>query len=91
MPRRGLVLENLALRHQLMVLNRRVEQSHFHRADRLLWVALRSVWSRWTKALVIVQPQTVAVSPDFSHSALIRCHSVFEYLGCGRDRLERPG
>jgi putative transposase len=59
MPRRDLVLENLALRHQLLVLNRRHEQPHFHRADRLLWVALRAVWSRWTKALVIVQPQTV--------------------------------
>ena len=59
LPCRDLVLENLALRHQLTVLNRRVEQFHFHRADRLLWVALRAVWSRWTEALVIVQPQTV--------------------------------
>ena len=58
-PRRDLVLENLALRHQLLVLNRRVEQPHFHRSDRLLWIALRAVWSRWTEALVIVQPQTV--------------------------------
>lgn len=59
LSRRDLVLENLALRHQLMVLNRRVEQSHFHRVDRLLWVALRAAWSRWIEALVIVQPQTV--------------------------------
>ena len=58
-PRRDLLLENLALRHQLMVLNRRVEQPHFHRVDRLLWVALRAVWSCWTEVLVIVQPETV--------------------------------
>mgnify|MGYP000921073045 FL=1 len=57
--RRDLVSENLALRHQLLVLNRRVEQPLFHWTDRLLWVTLQSVWFRWTKVLVIVQPETV--------------------------------
>jgi hypothetical protein len=59
MPRCDLVLENLALRPQLSVLSRQVARPSFHRADRLLWVALRAVWSRWIAALVIVQPQTV--------------------------------
>jgi transposase InsO family protein len=56
---RQLLLENLALRHQLMVLNRNARKPRFSKPDRLLWVVLRAVWSRWEKALVIIQPQTV--------------------------------
>jgi transposase InsO family protein len=58
-PRRHLLLENLALRHQLLVLNRTAGKPKFRNADRLLWICLRAVWSRWEKALVIIQPQTV--------------------------------
>ena len=50
----------LALRHQLAVLQqtapRRLQLS---RADRLLWVPLSRVWSRWREAVQIVQPATV--------------------------------
>jgi putative transposase len=55
--RRDLLLEILALRHQLAVrarLNRR-----FRPSDRLLWLILRRVWPRWREALVLVQPATV--------------------------------
>ena len=41
-----------------MVLNRRDEQPHFPRADRLLCVALRGGWIRWAEALVVAEPQT---------------------------------
>jgi transposase InsO family protein len=58
-PRRQLVLENLALRHQLLVLSRNAKKPRFRNPDRLLWVVLRAVWARWEKALVIIQPQTV--------------------------------
>ena len=58
-PRRQLLLENLALRHQLLVLNRTAGKPKFRNADRLLWICLRAVWSRWEKALVIIRPQTV--------------------------------
>lgn len=57
--RRNLVLENLALRHQLVVLNRKVKAPTLRNSDRLFWAILSSIWSRWAKALVIVQPQTV--------------------------------
>jgi transposase InsO family protein len=57
--RRHLVLENLALRHQLLVLNRTVKAPTLRNSDRLFWAALSAMWSRWTKVLVIVQPQTV--------------------------------
>jgi len=58
-PRSELWLENLALRHQLQVLNRNAARPRFHNADRLLWICLRAMWSRWEKVLVISQPQTV--------------------------------
>jgi len=55
--RRDLLLQVLALHHQVAVLacpNRR-----FRTADRLLWLFLRRVWSQWQDALVLVQPATV--------------------------------
>ena len=54
-----LLLENLALRHQLSVLQRTVPKPRFKTADRLLWLVLRGLLSTWEKALVLVQPQTV--------------------------------
>jgi len=59
LARHQLVLENLALRHRLLVLSRNAKRPRFRNPDRLLWVVLRAVWSRRAKALVIVQPQTV--------------------------------
>ena len=47
--RRHLVLENLALRHQLLVLNRTVKTPTLRKSDRLFWAALSAMWSRWTK------------------------------------------
>lgn len=57
--RRHLVMENLALRHQLLMLNRTVKAPTLRKSDRPFWAALCAMWSRWTKVLVIVQPQTV--------------------------------
>jgi putative transposase len=57
--RRNLVLENLALRHQLMVIRRQVERPRLTNADRSVWILLRRLWSDWDKALVIVKPATV--------------------------------
>jgi hypothetical protein len=55
--RRDLVLEVLALHHQLVVLARSTRR--FHPTDRLLWLVLRRVWPRWRDALVLIQPATV--------------------------------
>jgi hypothetical protein len=52
--RRDLLLEILALRHQLGVLAR--SDRRFRPADRLLWLCLQWCWPRWTDALVLVQP-----------------------------------
>ena len=55
--RRDLLLELLALRHQLHVLVR--SNRRFRPSDRLLWLVLRQLWPRWRDALVLVQPVTV--------------------------------
>ncbi len=52
--------ENLALRHQLAVLQRRTpNRPSLKSADRLLWVMLSRLWTQWRTALVIVKPETV--------------------------------
>jgi len=55
----GLVLENVALRHQLAVLKRQAPKPRLRPADRLLWVGLLRFWPDWQQALLLVQPQTV--------------------------------
>src|SRR5262245_30458529 len=55
--RRDLLLEMLALRHQLAVRTR--SNRRFRPSDRLLWLILRRVWPRWRDVLVLVQPATV--------------------------------
>ena len=57
--RQALVLENLALRHQLQVLQRSGRRAKLSRADRGFWVLLSRLWDDWRKALVLVQPETV--------------------------------
>jgi len=52
-------LENIALRHQLSVLQRSVGRPRLHRRDRLFWVALSQVWAGWRASLVIVQTATI--------------------------------
>src|ERR1700757_4959793 len=58
--RAALELENLALRHQIGVLQRSArKRPRLTPGDRLLWVGLSRVWSGWGSALAIVQPETV--------------------------------
>ncbi len=57
--RAEVVLENLALKQQVMVLEDKHPRPTLTDGDRAFWVALRSVWSRWAKLLVIVEPDTV--------------------------------
>src|SRR5439155_18826106 len=51
--RGNLLLELLALRHQLGVLAR--SDRRFRPSDRLLRVCLRRFWPRWREALVVVR------------------------------------
>ena len=56
---RALLLENLALRHQLAVLQRSAPRLRLRRSDRLFWVLLSRLWSGWRDGVSIVQPATV--------------------------------
>jgi hypothetical protein len=75
--RRDLLLEALALRHQLAVLAR--PNRRFRLADRLFWLLLPWLWPRWREALVLIQPGTVARW----YREGIR--------GCWRHRARHPG
>ena len=57
--RHTLVLENLAIRHQLQVLQRSGKRPQLSRWDRGFWVLLSRLWKDWRGSLVIVQPTTV--------------------------------
>ena len=58
--RAAVELENLALRHQIGVLQRSArKRAKLTPLDRLLWVWLSRIWSDWRSALTIVQPETV--------------------------------
>jgi putative transposase len=56
---RSLALENLALRHQLDVLQRNTKTPRLSNRDRVLWATLSRLWPDWRESLAIVQPKTV--------------------------------
>src|SRR6516162_1532524 len=53
--------EIIALRHQLIVLQRTPYPKRLllNRTDRWFWVWLSRLWSGWRSALIIVKPETV--------------------------------
>ena len=57
----ALQAEILALRHQLLIFQRKNQKQRLRLsvADRLLWVWLSRVWTDWRSALRIVKPETV--------------------------------
>ena len=56
-------LENAALRQQNAILNDTIKHAglrpRLRTSDRVFWVALMRLWSRWRSVLVIVRPATV--------------------------------
>lgn len=54
-----LAAENLALRQQHIVLNRKVKRPPLKERDRLFWAMLSKIWPSWSDALLIVKPDTV--------------------------------
>jgi hypothetical protein len=57
--RTELVLEMIALRHQIAVLKRcRTRRPCFGVWDRLFWILLSWWWRRWPESLMIIQPET---------------------------------
>jgi hypothetical protein len=58
-PRTDLVIENLALRQQLAVLQRNSKRPRLRHLDRAFWLLLSRIWSRFADVLVIVKPDTI--------------------------------
>src|SRR5215475_3822551 len=57
--RESLLIENLALRQQLAVFQRKHHRPRLAALDKLFWVALRRFCSSWKNALIVVTPDTV--------------------------------
>ena len=49
-------LENVALRHQLSVLQRSCGRPRLRRRDRIFWVCLSRLWANWRASLILVHP-----------------------------------
>ena len=56
---RDLALENLALRQQIVVLQRSVKRPRLKKSDRVFWVLLAKIWNDWANTLTLVKPDTV--------------------------------
>src|SRR5262249_5136643 len=82
----AVAVENVALRHQLAVLQRSVPRPRLSRWDRVLWVWLSRWWAGWRLSLIILQPATVLAWPRRGFQLYWRCKSSENPLG--RPRLD---
>jgi hypothetical protein len=57
--REDLILENLALRQQLLALHAKQPRRRLTTIHNLFWVGLRRLWAQWKKPLILVIPRTV--------------------------------
>jgi putative transposase len=56
---RELALENLALRQQVAMWKARQPRPRLTEMDRIFWVLLSRLWTRWRHSLQVVRPETV--------------------------------
>ena len=57
--RQDLILENLALRQQLLALHAARFRRRFTPPQKPFWVLLRRAWTGWKQPLILVTPKTV--------------------------------
>ncbi len=85
--RTALLLESIALRHQIAVLERTgTRRPCFRLWDRLFWILFSRWWPQWRDSLIIVQPETVLRWRREGWSALWRYRSRGRWRG-GRPRV----
>ncbi len=86
-PRLVLVMENLALRQQLLVLRRSTKRPRLRHRDRLFWVTMSHLWRDWRSILTIVKPETVIKW----HRQGFKCYWRWKSRSrrVGRPRIER--
>ncbi|HXP41758.1 MAG TPA: hypothetical protein VN833_15995, partial [Candidatus Acidoferrales bacterium] len=56
---RDVVLENLALRQQLSIYQRKQKRPRLIGGDRWFWMTVSVMWKNWRQALLIVHPDTL--------------------------------
>jgi hypothetical protein len=87
--RSELVLEMIALHHQIAVLKRSgTGRPCFSLWDRLFWILLSWRWPRWPESLMIIQPETVKRWRRNGWSGLWKYRSGGRWRG-GRPRVSR--
>jgi hypothetical protein len=57
--REDIILENLALRQQLLALHAQRPRRRLTASHKLFWVVLRRLWDKWKEPLIQVTPRTV--------------------------------
>jgi transposase InsO family protein len=57
--REDLILENLALRQQLLALHAQRPRRRLTASHKLFWVVLRKLWDKWKEPLILATPRTV--------------------------------
>jgi transposase InsO family protein len=57
--RNDLILENLALRQQLLAQQRTIKRPKLKNSDRRFWAWLSRLWPDWKSPLIMVKPETV--------------------------------
>lgn len=82
----NLALENLALRQQVVVLQRKTPRPRLDDFDRAFWAVLKEQFASWADALIIVKPETVIGWYKRRFHGFWRRKSV---LGPGRPRIPR--
>jgi putative transposase len=85
----ALLLEAIALRHQIAVLQRSgTRRPYFRPWDRLFWILFSCWWPHWRDSLIIVQPETALRWHADGWSALWRYRASGRWRG-GRPRVSR--
>jgi hypothetical protein len=84
----ALLLEGIALRHQIVLERSGTCRPCFRRWDRLFWILLSCWWRQWSDSLIIVQPETVLRWRREGWSALWRYRSRGRWRG-GRPKVSR--
>src|SRR5262245_46017493 len=76
--RTSILAENLALRQQMAILNRKIHRPQLHRRDRFFWVILSRLWKNWREVLITVKPNVI--------NRLLKTRSIMqERLGAERE------
>ncbi len=87
--RHDLGVEILALRQRLAVFKRQHPRPGLKRRDCWFWVALYSLWDRWTDALIIVKPETVVRWASRRVPPLLALPLARLLAGPAKDRAQR--